>query len=489
MFFTYLSRELRRRSRQALVIALGLALGIGLTVAVNAASAGVRSAQSKVLASLYGVGTDITVTTNPGAGTGDAPTFNIKGQGQTTGGTKVTHTDQDIVQVAPGAGTIGAATLAKIRHAAGVAGAVGALDLIDVHFSGSLSQTVTLPPGSGSGGTGSALPAAPAQAPVQVSGPSGSFNFAPTTVEGVDVSNPSLGPMSALTVTSGRDLAAADKNSKVALVNAGFAKQKKIKLGSKITLGGTSFTVVGVVSTSSAEDYFIPLAVAQSISSEPNAVSTVYVKASDGGRVNAVAAAIKSAAPGSTVSTSADLAASVTGSISSTASLADNLGKWLSIAVLLAAFLVAALFTVAAVGRRTREFGTLKAIGWSSPRVVRQVLGESVAIGLIGGALGIGLGYAAAFTIDKIAPALTAQTAVDGASNPVGGAAGSTVSAAPAGGLGASPSVTVHLNAPVDVGLLLAAVGLALLGGLIAGGLGGWRASSLRPADALAKVA
>jgi putative ABC transport system permease protein len=47
----------------------------------------------------------------------------------------------------------------------------------------------------------------------------------------------------------------------------------------------------------------------------------------------------------------------------------------------------------------------------------------------------------------------------------------------------------VHLTAPVDVSILLLAVGLAVLGGLIAGGLGGWRASSLRPADALAKVA
>ena len=62
MFFTYLGRELRRRSRQALVIALGLALGIGLTIAVSAASAGVKAAQADVLKSLYGVGTDITVT-------------------------------------------------------------------------------------------------------------------------------------------------------------------------------------------------------------------------------------------------------------------------------------------------------------------------------------------------------------------------------------------------------------------------------------------
>ncbi|HEY6789484.1 MAG TPA: hypothetical protein VI365_19470, partial [Trebonia sp.] len=61
-FLTYLSRELRRRSRQAIFIALGLAVGVGLVITVTAASAGVRNAQAGVLKGLYGVGTDITVT-------------------------------------------------------------------------------------------------------------------------------------------------------------------------------------------------------------------------------------------------------------------------------------------------------------------------------------------------------------------------------------------------------------------------------------------
>src|ERR1700728_1593264 len=63
MFFaTYLRRELRRRMRQPIFVALALAVGIGLVVPVSAASAGVKKAESSVLASLYGVGTDVTVT-------------------------------------------------------------------------------------------------------------------------------------------------------------------------------------------------------------------------------------------------------------------------------------------------------------------------------------------------------------------------------------------------------------------------------------------
>jgi putative ABC transport system permease protein len=305
-------------------------------------------------------------------------------------------------------------------------------------------------------------------------------------MQGVDVTNMSIGPMSSVSLSSGRALTAADASSAVAVVNSSYATQNSVKVGSTETLGGTKFTVVGIVTTTSSEDYFIPLTEAQKISTDTGKVTTVYVKAASSTQITSVANEIKTTASGATVSTSADLANSVSGSLASTASLANNLGKWLSIGVLLAAFLVAALFTMSAVGRRTREFGTLKALGWTSRRVVRQVLGESVLTGLIGGAIGIGLGYAGAFAIDKFAPALTADTSVNNSSN---------TSNSPAGALhsslvnpGSSP-VTVHLTAPVDLSILLAAVGLAVLGGLIAGGLGGWRASSLRPADALSKVA
>jgi putative ABC transport system permease protein len=488
MFFTYLGRELRRRSRQALVIALGLALGIGLTIAVSAASSGVKVAQNEVLKSLYGVGTDITVTQTATRGSGGGQSFGITGQTQDTTGTKTTSTSQDTARVAPGTGTLATTTLTKVQGLSGVSGAVGSISLVDFNISGSLTQSFTQQPSTtptgsasrgGSGGSsGGGFRAGP---------PSGNFNFNQTTMQGVDVANMSIGPMSSVTLSSGRALASSDANSAVAVINSSYATQQNIKLGATETLGGTKFTVVGIVTTSSSEDYFIPLAEAQKISSDTGKVTTIYVKAASSTQITSVASEISKTASGSTVSTSAQLANSVSGSLSSTASLANNLGKWLSIGVLLAAFLVAALFTMAAVGRRTREFGTLKAIGWTSGRVVRQVLGESIVTGLIGGLIGIGLGYAGAIAIDKFAPTLTASTATSSASNTAGGGPGS------GGGFGgranAASNVTVHLTAPVDVSILLLAVGLAVLGGLIAGGLGGWRASSLRPADALAKVA
>ncbi|MGH2950301.1 MAG: ABC transporter permease, partial [Solirubrobacteraceae bacterium] len=51
-----------------------------------------------------------------------------------------------------------------------------------------------------------------------------------------------------------------------------------------------------------------------------------------------------------------------------------------------------------------------------------------------------------------------------------------------------SGSTSVVLEAPVDLGLVLLAVGLALLGGLVAGAAGGLRTARLRPADALRHI-
>ncbi len=65
--------------------------------------------------------------------------------------------------------------------------------------------------------------------------------------------------------------------------------------------------------------------------------------------------------------------------------------------------------TTAAVSRRVREFGRLKALGWTSRRSVQQIIGESLVIGVIGGAAGIGLGFAGSALVRAFTPTLTAS--------------------------------------------------------------------------------
>jgi ABC-type antimicrobial peptide transport system permease subunit len=199
------------------------------------------------------------------------------------------------------------------------------------------------------------------------------------------------------------------------------------------------------------------------------------------------------------VTNSSDLANEVTGSLASTSSLANNLGKWLAVAVLVAAFLLASLLTMSAVSRRVREFGTLKALGWRSRRITLQVMGESIVVGIIGGVAGVVLGFAGASLVDKLAPPLKASvgtttgSATPGGARQFGGAGGGGGFGGGGGGFRraatATHTVAVHLTAPVTVGVIILAVVLAIAGGVIAGSFGGWRAARLRPAAALAKVA
>jgi ABC-type antimicrobial peptide transport system permease subunit len=190
----------------------------------------------------------------------------------------------------------------------------------------------------------------------------------------------------------------------------------------------------------SSTDVYIPLARAQALSSTAGKVNTIYVAADNSADIGAVQKEITKAVPGATVTTSADLASEVTGSLSSASSLANNLGKWLAIAVLIAAFLLASLLTMSAVSRRVREFGTLKALGWRSRRVIGQVMGESITIGAIGGVAGIALGFAGAAVVSAVAPSLTAYPGQTTGSATPGGAR-SFFGSAPGGGVGIADEI------------------------------------------------
>jgi len=110
----------------------------------------------------------------------------------------------------------------------------------------------------------------------------------------------------------------------------------------------------------------------------------------------------------------------------------------------------------------------------------------------LGGVLGALLGIGGAAAINAIGLTLKASVAAPSAPAGPGPGAGPGAGAAIAGTFGqgqvASGSTEVVLHAPVDAGLILLAISLALLGGLIAGSAGGLRAARLRPADALRHI-
>ncbi|MDU0255899.1 ABC transporter permease [Streptomyces sp. PU10] len=492
MFFTYLRRELRRRRKAALVVASGLALGIALVIVVDSVSSGMGRAQDKVLQSLYGLGTDMTVTKAAEVSSGstaERPRFRFDAQDD--GSEEEQSTDRVMVQ---GFQTLASSTVGKVAGQSGVADAVGGLSLQVVKVSGEFSrgQFKQDASGGGAGGTGQGGGPGGGQSPQgRVQGGGADFDVNSYSVYGTDVTEPALGPLTTSTITSGRTFKASETDAKVAVADSAYANEKKLKTGSTVTVKDTKFEIVGIATADSgdaAANLYVPLKQAQTLGDAKDKVTTIYVKATDSQRIEGVKSAIQKNISGTTVTTSADLADTVSGSLSTASSLATGVGKWLSVVVLAAAFLVAGLLTSSAVSRRVREFGTLKALGWRSGRVTRQVIGEAVVNGLVGGALGIALGLAGAYAVTAVSPTLQAQLGggTGGGAGGPGGLGG--------GGMGgpgrqtAAKTLDIALTAPVSLTTIALAVGLAVAGGLVAGGFGGWRASRLRPADALRRV-
>ncbi len=265
------------------------------------------------------------------------------------------------------------------------------------------------------------------------------------------------------------------------LVNTAYATQKGLHAGGTLTINSKTYKIVGLVNptlTGDVADVYFNLATAQSLASAPKEINEVLVSVKNASDVNAVAAAIKRALPGATVLTSKSLADTVKGSLSNAKKLADTLGTALAIVVLLAAFLIAALLTLSSVAKRVREIGTLRAIGWSRGAVVRQIVAETIGIGIVGAVIGIVIGVVIAAVITAVGPGLTVTSS---------GLAVGASSLSQSIGQSTSASVTsiIHLTAPIHATTVLLGLAGAIVGGVLAGIVGGWRASRLAPAVAL----
>ena len=116
--------------------------------------------------------------------------------------------------------------------------------------------------------------------------------------------------------------------------------------------------------------------------------------------------------------------------------------------------------------------------------MIRQIAGESLLQGVLGGVIGVAIGIAAAAAIDAFGATLTASSTA-GSSDQAVVAPGAFVMGQV---LTRTATSQVALKAPVAGSLILIGFALALLGGLLAGAAGAFRAARLRPADALRQV-
>ena len=491
MFYvTYMFAELRRRLGRTILTALGLGIGVGLVVTVTALSNGLDRAQAQVLEPLTGVGTDMTVSRPiEFTDSGDGPFGQLSdeerdqlrrenGGGrfelQNLGDPGETFSRDTFVSTAQL--SMPATDVVKISKIDGVESAAGGLTLNSLHIEGTVPEQQQQPGQFGGPGSGG--------------GPPDNIDATSLGVSGVDQTQKELGAITPGQIVMGSYFGSGD--ARQAILNESYASSEGLSVGDTVELGGTSFTVVGIAETplgGQSSDVYVKLSQLQELADRKGRVNTVYVRADSSDDVTAVATEIEDTVDGASVTTAADLAERVSGTLVDAKNLASKLGGTLAIVALLAAFLIASLLTLSSVTKRIREFGTLKALGWSQWLVVRQVTGESLFQGLLGGAFGVLLGISGAAAIAAFSPSLSAT--VSDAAQQAGGFFGGPGGGRP-GPFGQgdveAQATEVALGAPVSVTLVLAAVGLAVLGGLVAGAVGSLRASRLRPADALRHI-
>jgi putative ABC transport system permease protein len=287
-------------------------------------------------------------------------------------------------------------------------------------------------------------------------------------------------PVLPVNITDGRNLQAGE--SGVVLLSENNTAFFGVGVDDSVSILGQTFTVVGVHGSSGVEDrttLYMSLSDAQSLTNNTGYVTSLRVFAANSGDVTAVANAISSLHPELRVVTSQQrleqlqamqtsyqtALESADAALAQTQSTAfEEVGVSVAATSLIVLFLM--LYTVR---ERTKEIGTLKAIGFSNGNVMSQFMLEGVLLSLLAGVVGIVISSFAAPTLSGLLLPAASQAGIAGTFT----RGITTVNSGTTSAVALTPE------------LMLTALGAAVL----LGGLGSlypaWRASRTRPAEAM----
>jgi len=164
------------------------------------------------------------------------------------------------------------------------------------------------------------------------------------------------------------------------------AEVMKMKVGDLIRLTGGTFKVVGIYSSGDGfEDAasIVSLSDAQQLLQKQRQVGAVQVKVEDPRQIEALRARLEKQFPRLSVTQS--------GEVADQAQMVLYIQVFAVIIALLALLVGGVGMTntvMMSMFERTREIGTLRAIGWRRRRVMALIFGESLLLGAIGGAIG-----------------------------------------------------------------------------------------------------
>ncbi len=218
-------------------------------------------------------------------------------------------------------------------------------------------------------------------------------------------------------------------------------------VGDTVDLSGSRFKVAGIYETGVPWEELggvVTLRDAQTFAGRPRKVTMYAVKVQDPAQAPAVVDAINQRFPEAHAALAGEFAEQMPDMQN-----ADGMLSGISVLAIVVGGVGVLNTMLMAVLERTREIGVLRALGWRRRRVMAMILREALALGLLGGGLGIGLAFALNYLL-SLAPlvgdAVTAVWAWD---------------------------------------IFVRAIGVALLLGLIGGIYPAFRATRMQPTEAL----
>lgn len=166
------------------------------------------------------------------------------------------------------------------------------------------------------------------------------------------------------------------------------------KVGDTFQISEDTFTIVGIFSTGQVfgdSASMLPLTTLQAQQRKPGNVTLAFVRVVAGTDIDALRKRIEDDSPEiATVRTQSEF-----GRIDRNLELISAANVGVTILALAVGAVGVMNTTLMSVFERTREFGVLRAIGWSRVRLLAMVWSEAFLISIIGAAAGIGLGFAA----------------------------------------------------------------------------------------------
>ena len=291
------------------------------------------------------------------------------------------------------------------------------------------------------------------------------------SVQGVDPL--SWNEMTTSQLASGRYLNSGDENSIVigySVANNVF--KQKLLINTLINIGGSPFKIVGIMQQSGGfgstdNEIIMPINAARNILNNTiaNQFTSIQVQVSDPNLVNATSNSIDQRlmlernVNSNTKDYSISSSQSLQQTISSVTNTLDLFLTGIAAISLLVGGIGIANTMFMSVMERTRQIGVLKALGTTNFEVTELFLTESTIMGLIGGLLGIFLGFIASGIVSELGARIIG----------VGGR-----------GFGGAASITV-----ISPDLVLFALGFSVLIGALSGLLPARRAAGLQPVEAL----